>query len=151
MPHTFCFLILFIPQGSLWNVSTFLLHGRLGKMPCCLLSSAWEMLKECHAYSQHIMSCRWEWVKISVEKMTSWILLYLFSILFPYSLLQDIKHSSFCCIVRPCCLIYSIYSSLYKSQMPNLSLLPFPFGNHIYFLSLWVCFHFIHKLICVIF
>ena len=50
---------------------------------------------------------------------------YLFQILFPYRLLQNIEHSSLCCIVGPCCLsiLYILVCILAKAMAPHSSTL----------------------------
>ena len=71
---------------------------------------------------------------------------------FPYRSAQNIEQNSLCYTVGPCWL-----SILYRAVFvnPTLPIYPsspsFPYDNHVYFLSLWVCFCFINKFICILF
>ena len=66
------------------------------------------------------------------SKVLQLYIYFLFQILFPYMLFQNIECSSLFCTLVPCCLaiLYMVVCICYF-KLPNLSLLPlFPFDNH---------------------
>ena len=76
-----------------------------------------------------------------------------FFFLFHYVLLQDIKYSSSCYTVGPCCLsILYITVCIWQFQTPSLSLphLSSLLVPQVCSLCLWACFSLINKFICVI-
>ena len=78
----------------------------------------------------------------------------LFQIFFPFRLLQNIEQSSLCCTVGLCWLsILNIAVCTCQSRIPSLSLptLPSLLVTIVCSLSLWVCFCFVNKFICIIF
>ena len=83
-----------------------------------LLSSAWEMLKDSLVYSQHVMSCRWQWAKIRVEKTTFWILLlwsWMYFIILKFLLKYNWFETCFWCIAK--WVFKYIYMYIYSFQI----------------------------------
>ena len=79
-----------------------------------------------------------------------YVCLFLFQILSPFMLLQSIEQSFLCYAVCPCWLsVWNIVVCTHQFQTPSLSL-PSNSPPLVCSLSLWVCFCFVIKFICII-
>ena len=108
--------------------------------------SKFKILKNWSVVDLQCFMCTTKWFS-HVHTYVNHVCMFTYFLL---SLLQDIEYNSLCYRVGPGWLsILNIVVCVCQSQIPNLSLLLFPFGNHKFVFYVCECFCFVNTFICI--